>query len=263
MRPVARLFAGDPGVVAQTQCTSSLRRRIWPSSNRFSRSSATKSTSRFRRLRLAIRVPSSEFCPYGERPQGGYPRLMPLTIRTMKRAAYQDCCAPHFGLASNAYAHFTSPIRRYPDLMVHRMVKSCFWQDPRNLGRRKRHGGDCHDVGSAGANGGGGPHGRIARAQLDELLETRIGEEAQGLISGVMSSGFFVRLDDTSEGFVSLRGRDEYYVLNAARRTLTGSDSGSVYRLGMRVRIRIAAVSPYERRADFILLESKRRGVRR
>ncbi|MFQ9742408.1 MAG: hypothetical protein ACLRX5_07980 [Slackia sp.] len=99
--------------------------------------------------------------------------------------------------------------------------------------------------------------------KLYELLETRIGEEAQGLISGVMSSGFFVRLDDTSEGFVSLRGRDEYYVLNAARRTLTGSDSGSVYRLGMRVRIRIAAVSPYERRADFVLLESKRRGVRR
>ncbi|MFQ9742409.1 MAG: RNB domain-containing ribonuclease [Slackia sp.] len=46
-----------------------------------------------------------------------------LMIRTMKRAAYQDRCAPHFGLASNAYAHFTSPIRRYPDLMVHRMVK--------------------------------------------------------------------------------------------------------------------------------------------
>ena len=186
-----------------------------------------------------------------------------LMIRTMKRAAYQDCCAPHFGLASNAYAHFTSPIRRYPDLMVHRMVKVALFGRTQETSAVESAMAAIADHASVAERTAEVAARESQELKLYELLETRIGEEAQGLISGVMSSGFFVRLDDTSEGFVSLRGRDEYYVLNAARRTLTGSDSGSVYRLGMRVRIRIAAVSPYERRADFILLESKRRGVRR
>lgn len=186
-----------------------------------------------------------------------------LMIRMMKRAVYQDCLAPHFGLASGAYAHFTSPIRRYPDLMVHRMVKVALF------GRSQE------TSAIEGAMAAIAEHSSVAERtaevaaresqelKLYELLETRIGQEAEGLISGVMSSGFFVRLNDTSEGFVSLRNRDEYYVLDAARRTLTGSDSGTVYRLGMRARIRIAAVYPYERRADFDLVESKRRRVRR
>ena len=74
------------------------------------------------------------------------------------------------------------------------------------------------------------------------------------MISGVMAQGFFVRLADTCEGFVSLRDTGEYFVLDAARRVLLGSDSGVVYRLGTKVRVRISSVYPYARRADFDLV---------
>ena len=91
--------------------------------------------------------------------------------------------------------------------------------------------------------------------KLYELLGRHTGECFDGIVSGVSASGFFVRLEDTAEGFVSLAGAGEYYALDAVRRMLVGSDSLTTYRLGMRVRIRVAAVYPYERRADFTLVE--------
>ncbi|MDO4442616.1 MAG: S1 RNA-binding domain-containing protein [Slackia sp.] len=92
--------------------------------------------------------------------------------------------------------------------------------------------------------------------KLYELLARHVGECFDGIIAGVSATGFFVRLDDTAEGFVSLAGREEYFALDSVRRMLVGSDSLTTYRLGMRVRVRVAAVYPYERRADFKLIEA-------
>ncbi|WP_294440505.1 RNB domain-containing ribonuclease, partial [uncultured Slackia sp.] len=183
-----------------------------------------------------------------------------LIVRAMKRAVYRDACGTHFGLASEAYTHFTSPIRRYPDLMVHRMLKCALFGRSEEtsaveaaMSQIAQHSSEAERTAEAAAR-------ESQELKLYELLEQRVGEEADGIVSGVVSSGFFVRLADTTEGFVALRGAGEYWMLDAQRRTLTGSDSGSVVRLGMRVRIRIKDVRPLERRADFVLV-SKGRGI--
>lgn len=176
-----------------------------------------------------------------------------LIVRAMKRAVYEASCGFHYGLASQAYAHFTSPIRRYPDLVAHRMVKVALFgragttsAQEAALDRIAKHASDAERTAEAAAR-------ESQELKLYELMEQRIGEEEDGIISGVIASGFFVRLSDTSEGFVPLRGEREYFLLDAQRRVLIGSDTGARYRLGMRVRIRISAVYPYERRADFVL----------
>ncbi len=181
-----------------------------------------------------------------------------LVVRAMKRAVYRDACGPHFGLASEAYTHFTSPIRRYPDLMVHRMVKVALFGRSEEtsaveaaMGQIAEHSSQAERTAEAAAR-------ESQELKLYELLEQRIGQEEEGIVSGVVSSGFFVRLRDTSEGFVALRGAGEYWMLDSQRRTLTGSDSGAVVRLGMRVRIRIKDVRPIERRADFDLVRTGR-----
>ena len=177
-----------------------------------------------------------------------------LLIRAMKRAEYRDSCEGHFGLASEAYAHFTSPIRRYPDLMVHRCLRTAlFGRDGSTsamesaLGRIARHCSETERTADDAAR-------ESQELKLFELLADHVGEEFDGIVSGVIASGFFVRLANTAEGFVSLRRAGEYFALDAARRVLVGSDTGEIYRLGMRVRVRVADVWPYERRADFSLV---------
>lgn len=183
-----------------------------------------------------------------------------LIVRAMRRAVYRDACGPHFGLASEAYTHFTSPIRRYPDLMVHRMLKCALFGRSEEtsaieaaMTQIAQHSSEAERTAEAAAR-------ESQELKLYELLEQHVGEEADGIVSGVVSAGFFVRLADTTEGFVALRAAGEYWMLDAQRRTLTGSDSGGVIRLGMRVRIRIKDVRPLERRADFALV-SKGRGI--
>ena len=177
-----------------------------------------------------------------------------LIVRAMKRAVYRDECAPHYALASTAYTHFTSPIRRYPDLMVHRMLKCALFgrsgetsAQEAMLAQIAEHSSEAERNAEAAAH-------ESQELKLYEFLEQRIGEEMNGIVSGVRSTGFFVRLVDTSEGFVSLRRSKTYWLLDASRRTLTDVNSGEVIRLGMNVRVRIKEVHPLERRAEFALL---------
>lgn len=176
-----------------------------------------------------------------------------IIVRSMKRAVYKPELERHFGLASDAYAHFTSPIRRYPDLMVHRMVKVLLFGRAQETSAEEYALAGIADHASSAERVAEEAARESQELKLYELLERSVGEEFDGIIAGVTASGFFVRLDNTAEGFVSLGGRDEYFALDPVRRMLVGSESGTVYRLGMRARIRIAAVYPYERRADFKL----------
>ena len=177
-----------------------------------------------------------------------------LVVRAMKRAVYLDSCEFHFGLASGAYTHFTSPIRRYPDLMVHRMLKvSLFGRTAQTsamesaMARIAEHSSAAERIAEQAAR-------ESQELKLYELLEQRIGDVADGVVCSVVSQGFFVRLDNTCEGFVPLGDSGEYFILDSARRVLFGSESGEVYRLGMKVRIRVLAVYPYARRAEFLLV---------
>lgn len=176
-----------------------------------------------------------------------------LVLRCMKRAVYRSECGPHFGLASLAYAHFTSPIRRYPDLVVHRMLKmlltkrdGTYTAQADSLGWLAEHCSKAERTAEAAARDS-------QELKLLELLSQHIGEEFDGIISGVSSSGFYVRLDTTVEGFVSVRGAHDYYMLDAVRHQLIGSETRKKFRLGKRVRIKVKDVHPLEHRADFEL----------
>ncbi len=178
-----------------------------------------------------------------------------MVLRAMKRAVYRPVCDPHFGLASLAYTHFTSPIRRYPDLIVHRMVKMAltkrsetFTQQRDNMPGLAEYSSKMERIAEKAARDS-------QELKLLELLETSIGKEFEGVISGVMAQGFFVRLDNTAEGFVSLRNSQEYFSFDSVRYRLTGSDTNTIYRLGQNIRIRVRSVKPYERRAEFQLVK--------
>lgn len=174
-----------------------------------------------------------------------------LVLRSMKRAVYSEECADHFGLASAAYTHFTSPIRRYPDLVVHRAVKVALFGRTGTTSAEEHALPEIADHASKMEREAEDAARESQEVKLYEMLEQHVGEEFDGIVSGVVTAGFFVRLDTTVEGFVALRDADQYYALDARRRMLVGSDNGKTYRLGSGVRIRVVDVFPMERRADF------------
>ncbi len=177
-----------------------------------------------------------------------------LVLRCMKRAVYRSVCDPHFGLASDAYTHFTSPIRRYPDLMVHRMLKMMLSGRDGTFGAQADSLSWIAEYASKAERTAESAARDSQELKLLELLSQRIGEEFDGIISGVSTSGFYVRLENTAEGFVSVRGAHDYYMLDPVRHQLTGSETRVKYRLGKKVRIRVKDVRPYEHRADFQLV---------
>lgn len=161
-----------------------------------------------------------------------------LLLRAMKRADYRASCEGHYGLASEAYAHFTSPIRRYPDLVVHRMLKALLFGRP-----------ELHDQ-EASALRWLGPHCSEREREADaaaresqelkliELMESQVGQAFSAVVSGVAAYGLYVRLDNTAEGLLPVRRLGaEYYSLDADLHRLVGQDSGKVWRLGQRIAV--------------------------
>ena len=177
-----------------------------------------------------------------------------LVLRSMKRAVYEPELAPHFALASEAYVHFTSPIRRYPDLVVHRMLKAALGKRPEKFDQEAssipwiaEHSSEMERVAERAARDS-------QEAKIVELMETSIGQKFSAVVVGVAPYGMFVRLDNTAEGMVDIAdlGR-EYYVLDSVRHTLTGSDTGKQYRLGKRVAVRLVEADRRTARLRFKL----------
>lgn len=161
-----------------------------------------------------------------------------LLLRAMKRADYRPSCEGHYGLASEAYAHFTSPIRRYPDLVVHHMLKALLF------GRSELHDQEASALRWLGRHCSERERGADAAAResqelkLIELMESQVGEAFSGVVSGVAPYGLYVRLDNTAEGLLPVRRLGtEYYSLDAELHRLVGQDSGRTWRLGQRVAV--------------------------
>ncbi len=184
-----------------------------------------------------------------------------MLLRTMRQAVYSASNLGHFGLASTAYLHFTSPIRRYPDLMVHRILKG-------NLKKvRKRPVYTEEQLAEAGSSLS--KKERVAMEAEWELLDRlkvrymadRIGEEFDGVISGTAAFGFFVELSEILiSGVVRLVDlADDYYEFDRKRQQLTGKKTGRIFKMGQTVRVRVKDVNIARRQINFELVENDRK----
>jgi ribonuclease R len=177
--------------------------------------------------------------------------LQTVLLRSLKQAQYSPENLGHFGLAYEAYTHFTSPIRRYPDLLVHRAIKAVIAGQQYKPGNWKELGAHCSQT-----------ERRADEATRDVMnwlkcyfMQDRVNEEYEGSISAVTSFGIFVALDDVFvEGLVHVSelGSD-YFKFDATKHLMLGERTGRRYRLGDRVRVRVVRVDMDSSRIEFNL----------
>lgn len=181
--------------------------------------------------------------------------LSRLALRSMKQAKYTTDCVGHFGLAARYYTHFTSPIRRYPDLQIHRIIKENLHG---RLGeKRLSHYGKLLPEAAVWTSS----RERLAeeaereteKAKKVQYMERRIGEVFDGVISGISNYGFYVELPDTVEGMVHVSELDgDYYVFNEAHYELVGERTRKRFKLGQAIRVQVVAVDRYLKTIDFL-----------
>jgi ribonuclease R len=191
--------------------------------------------------------------------------LNDLLLRSMKRALYTPENIGHFGLASPVYTHFTSPIRRYPDLLVHRLLKASA-NGPMNEARRVRL---CEWL--PGAGEAASERERVAdeaeresvKVKQVQFMESRVGESCWGITSGVRPFGFFVQLDRfLVDGLVHVATLgDDYYHFDESQSTLVGERWHRVFRVGDRVRVQVVRADKASKQVDFVLLEHNGRSA--
>ncbi len=181
-----------------------------------------------------------------------------VMLRSMKQAKYSTLPLGHFGLASEYYSHFTSPIRRYPDLQIHRIVKEVLSKG--SLSRKRM---DELDILVPEVADHSSIQERKAmeaeRESVDlkkvEYMSNKVGLKFEGIISGVTSFGFFVELKNSVEGLVRVsRMADDYYHFHEDKYALIGERTGKTYRLGDIVKVEVYRVNLDEREIDFVIV---------
>ena len=183
-----------------------------------------------------------------------------LTLRSLKQARYSIQCTGHFGLAANYYTHFTSPIRRYPDLQIHRIIKESLKS---GLGERRiAHYEDIlPDVAvktSALERRADEAERETEKLKKCEYMSRYIGEEFEGVISGVTNWGLYVELPNTVEGMIRMNALDDdYYLFDEEHYELTGEMTKKTYKLGQRIRVRVVNTDRMLKTIDFIPVKAE------
>ena len=187
-----------------------------------------------------------------------YKILSSLLLRCMQKAVYRPENLGHYGLASSCYTHFTSPIRRYPDTTVHRLLRTYLfenkldnstirkWEEKlvyiaEHSSERERASVDCER--------------EVEDMKMAEYMESHIGEEFEGMISSVTSFGMFVELDNLVEGLVPLRDMPDFFNYDEDRMTLTGEKSHVKYTIGERVLVKVVRASKEDKTIDFEIVK--------
>lgn len=197
--------------------------------------------------------------------------IQTMLLRSMKQAVYDSDNIGHFGLALEAYAHFTSPIRRYPDLVVHRVIKSILDKQAK---RKSQTGGKSYSIDEVKSIGEqcSMTERRADDATRDvadwlkcEFMLDHVGDMFDGVIASVTGFGFFVRLSEFHiDGLVHISSlENDYYHFDEVKQCLVGEATGTRYRLGDVLEVKVAAVNLDERKIDFTLDQPKGRGARK
>ncbi|MEC0493703.1 ribonuclease R [Bacillus glycinifermentans] len=188
-----------------------------------------------------------------------------VMLRSMKQAKYDPQSLGHFGLSTEFYTHFTSPIRRYPDLIVHRLIRTYLIQGKTDEATREKWAHLLPDIAEHTSN--------MERNAVDAERETddlkkaeymmdKIGEEFEGVISSVTNFGMFVELPNTIEGLVHVSFMtDDFYRFDEQHFAMIGERTGNVYRIGDEITVRVVDVNKEERNIDFEIVGMK--GTRR
>ena len=193
-----------------------------------------------------------------------FPILSDILLRSMQKAVYSKENIGHFGLGSTCYTHFTSPIRRYPDLIVHRLLRTYlfenkinnetinYWEEnldyiALNCSEREQKATEAER--------------EVEDMKMAEYMQDKIGQIFDGIISGVTNFGLFVMLDNLVEGLVHINTIEtDYFTYVPEYFALIGHESKKIYRLGDKVKIKVVAASKEARTVDFVLLEGDKRG---
>lgn len=183
-----------------------------------------------------------------------------LALRSMKRACYTVSCDGHYGLATKYYTHFTSPIRRYPDLQIHRIIKENLHGKMEE--KRIRHYNailpNVAKQTSETERTAEEAERETIKLKKVQYMEKHLGEKFEGVISSVTAWGLYVELPNTVEGLVHVTTLDDdYYIFDEQKHIFIGEHTSKIYRMGETVKISVASVNKVERTIDFELVEEE------
>lgn len=180
-----------------------------------------------------------------------------LMLRSLKKARYTSSNLGHFGLAAKYYCHFTSPIRRYPDLIIHRIIKEDLHGKLNSSRLKELHGKleELADHCSVRERAAEEAERDVEDLKKAEYMKERIGEEYEGIISNVTSFGMFIELENTVEGLVRISNiDDDYYMYDEKHHTMIGERSKRTFRIGDVLNIRVDKVDIANKNIDFVLI---------
>ena len=193
--------------------------------------------------------------------------LSNLMLRSLRKAEYKEQNLGHYGLGSKCYTHFTSPIRRFPDTTIHKLLREYIFNTPtpnklnelidkyNNLlpsiaehsSLKERNAIECERD--------------VDDMKMAEYMEGHVGEVFDGIIDSIMNFGMFVELDNTIEGLVSLGSlKDDYYTFNDENNTLVGRKRGKIYKIGDKVKVKVIMASKENSMIDFEIVEGDKNG---
>ena len=183
-----------------------------------------------------------------------------LILRTLKVARYESENKGHFGIASKYYCHFTSPIRRYPDLFIHRVISE-YLNNNYNLPEERLE--ELQEKATKYADSSSNAEKIATKAEREaedikkaEYMENKVGEEYDGIVSSITSFGMFVELENTVEGLIKFQdmGGNEYFIYDEVRKMLIGEKTGRMFKIGDKVRIKVIKASKQLKIIDFALV---------